>query len=271
MVPGGRERPLCLRGCPRIPQAAPRALADPLAPAFPPGRAERRWLAGLDSNQRCCVRGYRPRPFGHSGTRQQGLRRSRPGALDAWNWMRRRDSNPRPSGYEPDELPDCSTPHQRRPGSAQGKLVGPARIELATPRLSTECSTAELRAIAGTRRRAPGRWMRELDSNQRPPAYEAGELTGLLYPATIVGDPRRDAGNLRCDRPRATAVASLRPQPLAGGLPGNWMRRRDSNARPSGYEPDELPGCSTPHQGEPRRRRRGEWFGRQGSNLRPPD
>ena len=26
-------------------------------------------------------------------------------------------------------------------------------------------------------------------------------------------------------------------------------RGRDLNTRPSGYEPDELPGCSTPHQG----------------------
>jgi hypothetical protein len=27
-------------------------------------------------------------------------------------WLRGRDLNPRPSGYEPDELPDCSTPRQ---------------------------------------------------------------------------------------------------------------------------------------------------------------
>ena len=27
------------------------------------------------------------------------------------------------------------------------------------------------------------------------------------------------------------------------------MRGQDLNLRPSGYEPDELPGCSTPRQG----------------------
>ena len=29
------------------------------------------------------------------------------------NWMREPDLNQRPSGYEPDELPDCSIPHSR--------------------------------------------------------------------------------------------------------------------------------------------------------------
>jgi hypothetical protein len=28
-------------------------------------------------------------------------------------WLRGRDLNPRPLGYEPNELPDCSTPRQK--------------------------------------------------------------------------------------------------------------------------------------------------------------
>jgi hypothetical protein len=30
-------------------------------------------------------------------------------------WLRGRDLNPRPLGYEPNELPDCSTPRHDQP------------------------------------------------------------------------------------------------------------------------------------------------------------
>ena len=32
-----------------------------------------------------------------------------------------------------------------------------------------------------------------------------------------------------------------------GLLPNAWLRGVDLNHRPLGYEPNELPGCSTPH------------------------
>src|SRR5215468_4639820 len=39
-----------------------------------------------------------------------------------FRWWRGRDLNPRPSGYEPDELPDCSTPRRwdRHPPAQPG-------------------------------------------------------------------------------------------------------------------------------------------------------
>jgi hypothetical protein len=42
-------------------------------------------------------------------------------------WLRGRDLNPRPLGYEPNELPDCSTPRQENlivtPGNHRRKAA----------------------------------------------------------------------------------------------------------------------------------------------------
>ena len=74
-------------------------------------------------------------------------------------WLRGRDLNPRPLGYEPNELPDCSTPRQgqtkrpetpipvfdrlephfkirNRKSEIRNLLVGLGRVELPTSRLS---------------------------------------------------------------------------------------------------------------------------------------
>src|SRR3954453_13975941 len=60
-------------------------------------------------------------------------------------WLRGRDSNPRPSGYEPDELPDCSTP--RRKDHCRGS--GPSR---STP-LGAVLDALERRVVARSRLR----------------------------------------------------------------------------------------------------------------------
>src|SRR6266481_9568056 len=43
------------------------------------------------------------------------------------NWLRGLDLNQRPSGYEPDELPGCSTPRSERHPYYCRKLIGNAR------------------------------------------------------------------------------------------------------------------------------------------------
>ena len=42
------------------------------------------------------------------------------------------------------------------------------------------------------------------------------------------------------------ALKSKKPLKIKGLVRNSWLRGQDLNLRPSGYEPDELPDCSTP-------------------------
>ena len=119
-------------------------------------------------------------------------------------WLRGRDLNPRPSGYEPDELPGCSTP--------QSNFQIPALI---TPI---------------PRRRD----------------YEPDELPGCSTPQSNF---------------QITASLCHSIDPASGGIMSLTSRYRAAPPRSQifkcslksptippwrDYEPDELPGCSTP-------------------------
>ena len=60
-----------------------------------------------------------------------------------WSWWRGADLNHRPSGYEPDELPDCSTPRRptkptARPARQATQAGWPQRIR---PKCCISCAT----------------------------------------------------------------------------------------------------------------------------------
>src|SRR5438093_13630480 len=68
-------------------------------------------------------------------------------------WERGRDLNPRPSGYEPDELPDCSTP--RRAGDYRAALTpadrtAPSQAQVKTAPIAPACATGAVDGLPAT-------------------------------------------------------------------------------------------------------------------------
>ena len=118
--------------------------------------------------------------------------------------------NLRPSGYEPDELPDCSIPR------------------LYFYLLDLLLSIRQL-----SRYIVHFLWLREQDLNLRPSGYEPDELPDCSIPRLYFY--------------LLDLLLSIR-QLSRYIVHFLWLREQDLNLRPSGYEPDELPDCSIPRQ-----------------------
>src|SRR5918999_5231775 len=75
-------------------------------------------------------------------------------------WLQGRDLNPRPPGYEPGELPDCSTPR---------------RILQISPTRSDTLQTGTCQSFTSGKR----------DSNPRPQPWQGCALPTELFPRSV--------------------------------------------------------------------------------------
>src|SRR2546422_7794235 len=78
-------------------------------------------------------------------------------------WLRGRDLNPRPLGYEPNELPDCSTPRQINRSRVRAEPLEPATAR--SPKRDNPKSRSEFE-ISNLRSQIS--WWAWVESNYRP-------------------------------------------------------------------------------------------------------
>ena len=139
-------------------------------------------------------------------------------------WLREPDLNRRPSGYEPDELPDCSIPRlcggilqsDDKVSTVNAKHRQNNRIGAAgVPKLRCD------KAFIATRGRV------QL-------AIIHGRCCSWMNGKASLAE----TGSIKC-RPQKRPLFRV-------AFFDVWLREPDLNRRPSGYEPDELPDCSIP-------------------------
>ena len=178
--------------------------------------------------------------------------------LRCCRWWRGWDLNPRPSGYEPDELPDCSTP--RRTNEASSTSTPPSRGRPVNASCSSTARTARWVAFAGRARRgadprAPGGRSRPLAPRRaRPWSASAGwskrqrrARWAMPLLAVVVGldaRPRGTPGSRRCDRSGGGARRSSSRRRRASGS-GRARRSRAARGPRAAAAPGTAarPGC----------------------------
>ncbi len=212
------------------------------------------------------------------------------GAEDHDLWWRGLDLNQRPSGYEPDELPDCSTP--RRPPhditSAAATVLGEAggrprrsrvvrrygrvdggNSDTRGARLLAQLPRPALPALPG-RREAPAHWALPpglagrtqdlavrfssgLDLSAAPEAGGVERRVPLVCGGSSYGSARRGSRASGCRRIRSTRSPSGWPGRWTSGRPRRWCRPCSSRRRAS-------PRARPARLGPAQRRGRKSWW-----------